>query len=433
MLSNAVILAAAGLVAAYLAFSLASGTPVAYTIATRAFLAGALGVLILFLKAPAGYKTKLSIVLVSSGISLLAADFILGAIPDSFPSGRSKILSDMRSHREVVTDLRSDGVDAHPTISSRVLRKTGSELNFEGVVPLGGIANTTIVFCNESGDWIIYESDEHGFHNPRGLWDQETLDIVSIGDSLTHGMCVESEANVSALIRNVYPRTLNLGRSGAGPLSELAIMKEYLAKLKPRVVLWFFYEGNDLQDLNEEYGSLPTLRRYLETDFRQGLRSKQAVIDRGWRSFVDRTLAAPEEIPREGRTLRSRLGLRELRYRVLSLVKWDEGCILTGMSTPTLFGRILRDAKRHVDLWQGDLYFVYLPNSYKRLNVTCHDQVVSIVNNIGIPIIDLADVIGDYPDLASLYPSGLPQGTHYNEDGYRLIAEAVLEAINRDY
>ena len=57
--------------------------------------------------------------------------------------------------------------------------------------------------------------------------------------------------NFVALIRQHYPATINLGVSGDGPLTMLATLKEYVQFAKPRVVLWFFWEGNDLSDLQE--------------------------------------------------------------------------------------------------------------------------------------------------------------------------------------
>ena len=41
---------------------------------------------------------------------------------------------------------------------------------------------------------------------------------------------------------------INLGVGGFGPLLELAALTEYLTPLKPPVVLWVFFEGNDLTD-----------------------------------------------------------------------------------------------------------------------------------------------------------------------------------------
>ena len=41
------------------------------------------------------------------------------------------------------------------------------------IYTLGTISNTTTVLCSEGGDWSIYESDEHGFNNPKGLYSLE--------------------------------------------------------------------------------------------------------------------------------------------------------------------------------------------------------------------------------------------------------------------
>jgi lysophospholipase L1-like esterase len=129
------------------------------------------------------------------------------------------------------------------------------------------------VHCNEAGKYVIYESDEHGFHNPKGIWGTNSLDIVALGDSFTQGSCVASDENFVSVIREHYPKTLNLGMSGQGPLNTLATLKDYVQALKPNVVLWFFFEGNDVADLFYERQS-PLLMRYLD-GFSQRLGERQ--------------------------------------------------------------------------------------------------------------------------------------------------------------
>ena len=64
-----------------------------------------------------------------------------------------------------------------------------------------------------------------------------------------------------ALIRDRHPGTVNLGIGGNGPLMMLAGLKEYLAALRPRVVLWFYFEGNDVtKDLFRERRSALLIR-----------------------------------------------------------------------------------------------------------------------------------------------------------------------------
>ena len=237
------------------------------------------------------------------------------------------------------------------------------------------------------------------------------------------------------MLRNVYPKTLNLGSAGAGPLIEPAILKEYVAELKPQVVLWFYYEGNDLSELTQEYDMAPTLRRYLESDFRQGLDSKQESVDRGLKLIVNSELAAPEGRPRTRRSLLGTLLLRELRHRILSLSGWKEECSVPAATT-ALFDRVLNDAKRYVNLWEGDLYFVYLPSpdsgngcNYRLPDFKYRDQVISIAKNNGIPVIDLTDVFRDHPDPASLWAMRMPRNHHYNDAGYELVADQIVKRL----
>ena len=116
---------------------------------------------------------------------------------------------------------------------------------------MANISNVTTVFCNESGEYIIYDSDEHGFHNPPGLWHKDAVQAVAVGDSFTHGVFVPSEDSFVSVIRSRMPATVNLGVDGNGPLAMLATLKEYAASLRPTIVLWFYYEGNDSRGSHE--------------------------------------------------------------------------------------------------------------------------------------------------------------------------------------
>ena len=104
------------------------------------------------------------------------------------------------------------------------------------------------------------------------------MTVGALGDSFTIGACVPSDKNFVALIREHYLDTLNLGMLGEGPLTMLAALKEYLPLLKPKVVLWFFFEENDFIELLQE-SKTPLLTNYLEDDFKQDLFNRQADID----------------------------------------------------------------------------------------------------------------------------------------------------------
>jgi len=77
---------------------------------------------------------------------------------------------DGRSPSEVIENLRNSGINAVPYPSAGLFGTEGFESGGDRVYPLAGISNRTTLMCNESGQWITYESDEHGFHNPLGIW-----------------------------------------------------------------------------------------------------------------------------------------------------------------------------------------------------------------------------------------------------------------------
>src|SRR5688572_30312499 len=128
---------------------------------------------------------------------------------------------DTRSRLQVLNDLSHRGIEPVPVISpSEILKrnpdgtvKSAIRINNTEVVPLAGISNRVTVFCNESGEYSVYNSDRRGFHNPDQVWRSEAVDIVALGDSFVLGGCVGSQENFVSLIGKRYP-AVNLGMAG---------------------------------------------------------------------------------------------------------------------------------------------------------------------------------------------------------------------------
>src|SRR5262245_62012251 len=208
------------------------------------FLLG--GGLLACLRSPVSFRVTLAMTLLSLVVGAYAAEACLRALPGwrvRQAAGRFGIPYDSRSKSEVVRDLRGQGVGAYPAVYPAW---EGLSSGNAALLPLGGIAGVTTVFCNEMGQFIVYESDEHGFHNPKGIWSSTAREVATLGDSFTQGACVPSEDNFPALVRRECPATLNLGMLGNGPHLMLAGLREYLVDLRPMVVLWVYTEANDL-------------------------------------------------------------------------------------------------------------------------------------------------------------------------------------------
>jgi hypothetical protein len=437
-------------------------------------LAGALFAVLLF---RVSIRVNLALLLISTTMGLYGAEALLGLVMFSparfstndwlnFPEDANSSVAvnrikqeksanasfDTRTRLEVVLDLRKRGIRAFPDVfpavlfqsnGKRVITSLFSAENGE-FLPLAGISKVTTVFCNENGEYIIYQSDEHGFHNPPGLWEKEGADIVALGDSYAHGACVSSDQGFVSLIRAEYPATVNLGVNGDGPLTMLATLKEYAFFLKPKVVLWFYYEGNDIRDLDGREKYSPLLRRYLGQSFSQNLLSRQEEIDHMLADYLELAMQAEaksfslEEFFKLYH-LRSAInsGLDKRRGRDGFQIELLEHLERDGAPSEKedldLFRAILIDAGKTVASWGGQICFIYLPTweRYRLPDLASKDRnnVLDIVNGLGIAIVDVHSSFSRHPDPLSLFPSR--RYAHYNTAGHQLVAERVLAQLKK--
>lgn len=342
---------------------------------------------------------------------------------------------DARYRFQVVKDLRMNAQRAYPALSARFLRGGEGQLRFtlvlggDTVVPLSpGPAGATTVFCNETGEYLTYVADEFGFNNPRGLWRRESVDIAIIGDSFAQGACVPPQDHFVSRIRLRQSRTLSAGVSGAGPLHMLALLREYLWPVRPRHVVWSYYEGNDLQDLRDELDS-PALRAYLAKGFRHGLPEQQVDVDRQRSRFLDSLLA---HFPQPANSM------REYIDGVTPLVTLTALRTVVGFDRPSptpadvdVFERVLLAARDAVASWGGTLHFVYLP-TYRRFAGHDHEHyrlragVRAAVRRAGLPLADLVPAFrsAENPRAFWYHPRG-----HYSERGNMVVADSILSGI----
>jgi hypothetical protein len=357
---------------------------------------------------------------------------------------------DTRDQFEVLTDLRKQGIEAVPQIVLPLLEKQGdnsmkSAVRIDGVefMPLSGMANKLTVACNHTGKALTYETDEHGFHNPKGLWRPGSIDIAAVGNSNTLGYCVPSGDNFVALIRRLYPATVNLGITGAGPLAILGHLREYARILKPKLTLWFYSEPT-FSELRSEKQSR-VLMSYLTNNFTQSLLERQSDIDRALEPYVavqaTGSKGGPAANTRKDTTRRLLAGfvdfikLSGVRQR-LGLI-YGAGLSDSELSEPQWDLSLLRDilslAKARIGAWGGKLIIVYLPEPRPTpwqdpgTDIGAHSQVLQIASSLGIPTIDVHLAL----DAAHRDPLNLVLVDRYTQEAHRLIAEQVLDTISQ--
>jgi hypothetical protein len=418
-------------------------------------------------------KTKLALSCLAFNVLLLGSERILdrlqiknASVNSAFPfwgidkasdeskqviaklAQQSGIQFDTRNRLEVSAELRQRGIDAVPAVMIASVLGENNGRRFRDYtkgsyfVPIGAIANKTTILCNESGQYVTYNSDEHGFRNPRGIWKTVRADIAALGESLIQGYCVPDEKPFVDILRKHYPVTLNLGISGESSLLQLAAINEYLPRYAPRTVLWFFCEGIDLDDLQVQ-AKHSLLKRYLEPGFTQHLFDQQEEIDRALRGFTadlekdDRS----KQIPNRKNssmvdTLVQLIKLPNLRQKldlVYGVSNEDAEVLLKPEgATWDVFRSALLRAKSLTNSWGGSLYFVYLP-SWNRFGKGVsvpeieHTRVLKVVNGLDIPTIDVVPAFQAHKDPLSLFT--LRVFGHYNELGNQIVSETVLKFL----
>jgi hypothetical protein len=382
-------------------------------------------------------RANIAVALVGLAVALFAVEFLItitGPMMVARHAWKAGRKFDFRTREEVIRDLRKTGVVAYQRVAAAF------PIAGPGLTLGGSISDSTIVYCNESGQWTIFQSDPYGFNNPREVWNAP-LQIAAVGDSFTNGACVPPDKGFISLIQKKYPATLNLGAGGNGPLVELAAMDEYAASLKPRVILWCFFEGNDLDDLRHESAKSIFMRYLREDGFSQNLMGRQPEIDATMKGPLDESAYRKTStllIPSIGlryygsASLVRLLTLHETRNLVTSelAVGSDKNAWRAEESEMGLFREVMLKAKTRAAEWGGQIYFVLLPGTELLRNKSGREQLrleeLQVVHDLGIPVIDLYPVFKQHNDPLSLFTLPNP---HYNEEGYRITAETIEKVL----
>ena len=316
---------------------------------------------------------------------------------------------DKRSKFEIYEDSKQ--IDDQIVVTVRPLRY---DVNDNAIFTLSGVSNSKTIFCNESGRYSIYQSDRYGFNNPDEEWDSEEIEYLLVGDSSTHGSCVNRPNDIGSVLRTLSNKSvLNLGYRGNGPLTEYATLREYLTS-KVKKVLWI-YTATDFFDLSAELNDEMLMKYFNDKNYTQNLKLKQNLIDSLALNLIEKNSKME----------------REKKYPLLEFVKIYK--IRTKfLSKPQTaltkeFKEVLKLAKDLTRTNNSELYFVYLPIYTRYINkydYAAYDLVKEIVNELEIPFIDLHEEIFKKEDNPmNLFP--LDNG-HYNKEGYRKSGETIF-------
>lgn len=391
-------------------------------------------------------EINIFLAIVFSGVGIYAAEFILQILPPTLFLPRS---FDRRTKLEVVSDLRKEGIESFPSIHPMHLLEDPPIIDGVPLIPVSGMPRTKTVLCNELGEYYIPDTDRFGFVNPDSVWDSPKFQMALIGDSFTNGLCAPDARNYSEILRSRYSPLINVSQNGNGPLVEYASLREYVEPLKPKIVLWIYFEGNDPQDLSREMNNQILLSYVRDLNFTQNLRKRAEEIRHVYRDYLERELAKEKDgslsarwkrlrksFPEEFKLwatlwdLRSMVGLINLK-REWVLYRFNANQTERGVKET--FRKIISDAKRRIEAWGGRMYFVYLPGYRNFTHFVPHPWrfwILATIRSENIPIIDIYESFKNYPDPLSLFP--FRSEGHYSYEGHKFVADEIAKFLSTD-
>jgi hypothetical protein len=264
---------------------------------------------------------------------------------------------------------------------------------------------------------------------------------VVVGDSFGEYALLPQDALVSSQLgRQLNLEVANLSQSDYGPQQELAVVRRYALPLRPEVVVWLFYEGNDFRDV-QRYEALThdwdaTLRaanRYEERSIVHNLLSAVWDFDRRWSrqsSFVAR---------------RSSCHYSRATAEEDQTLYFGNNGILSNQDkeAASIAQNSVLDAQRMLHGSGGELLFVFVPITFRVYQPFCEfpadgfakdwplSELLSVLESWartnGVPYFDLTAPLRDAAASGTL--AHFPDDSHWNATGTEIAASAIAKVL----
>ncbi len=268
---------------------------------------------------------------------------------------------------------------------------------------------------------------------------------IALGDSFTEGVIDSENLWVELLEKKTGLDFVNMGEARYSPIQEVRMLQKYGAPLKPKLVLWAFYQN----DFSDSYDTNKRLREWMEgKPIHSG--SENWLIQHSWVCRVFNYIRTYRRAKSEERGDNSQLSPYPYKDGRLSLVFYpsflernidrlvmQEGCKLTKES--------LLEAKAICQNIKATLVVILIPckeQSYwhivkgliKDSENYDIDQLNTLMNNFceeqGITCLDLTPIFREHSrKQEQLYYTF---DAHWNKEGNHLAAEAILSYLRQE-
>ena len=313
------------------------------------------------------------------------------------------------------------------------------------IIPFRGPINQKSISCAEDLNYRIISNDKYGFKNSNSIYQKEIITIL-VGDSYAEGFCVKAKNDIAGNLNKKNINTINFGVAGTGPLVSLAILREYGNYFKPKNVIYLYFEGNDLIDLNFEK-KIKNLLNYRNDNFKMHYLDRYSEI----KTFLTKANKESEDLIFEKKKDEDILRKKEKFQSFKIFFEHLKDILEINSLKNILRFSILKQQKNTFDLplfyeivekmnlessnWNGNYYFVYVPSWHRYFTkftnidsgINLKGEILATLNSKEIKTIDLTEYFDKTDNLKDYFPLGY--FGHYNSNGYKKIAEILYNKI----
>jgi hypothetical protein len=295
---------------------------------------------------------------------------------------------------------------------------------------LSNLPNSKTIGCNENGYISINYTDRYGFNNSDKVWEAGEINSILLGDSFVWGDCVNDENTIQGSMnaKNKDKINISLGQPGNGPLKNLATLKEfYPENKKVKKIFFFFYEGNDISDLKDEYQN-PILKKYLTKNFSQNLKKPKTknYIENSQREKLIKNFKLKKKANYEIYNILGFLKIQKTRHMLKRIELYKKQF---DFKTKSKLEETFLQLKDFSEKNESELYIIYLPQYYRYAKFYFfYDYKKSIINmtkKFNINLIDVDKLLFSKSEDPLLYFPNRSYG-HYTVEGYNEIAKILI-------
>ena len=349
----------------------------------------------------------------SEALLMLGENFIIENRKKILQTNIKKKISENKFDPRNIYESYLDNKDSKDLLVSPKLFK-----NSKTLLPLG-LKPNEVYFTREKehGNFPNYIVDKYGFRNPESYLDKKYINTVIIGDSFL--MAGEYEDSISRQIEKIINKKVaTLAQGSYGVLYYYAMYKEYLIDKNVSNLLIFYFEPNDLQNLNDEL-NINILKQYLYDDkFKQNLIGKIDEIKNLYNENERYQFIQNKGLSRERYDKKIIERMDFLKFFTIEqfLKLWKTRNFLYGKYSKkpiNEFTEIMRKFKFYTDKNDTNLIFVYVPsiNRYANNKILLNNnskkrsEILKILEKLDIFTIDLHhEVYLKYSDPTVLFP-----------------------------